>query len=179
MTSLLHAWRSGQPDALDRLLPLVYDHLRGIARRKLADERSGTLQPTELVHEAFVKLVGASVPWEDRAHFLAVAGRAMRQVLVEHARRRNSEKRGAGVRPVTLEPGRVADLRDHEALVQIDDALTRLAALDERQARVVELQLFAGLTYAETAEVLDISEATVDRDLRLARAWLTSQLAAS
>jgi RNA polymerase sigma factor (TIGR02999 family) len=178
VTRLLEAWREGDDSALDDLFPLVYDELRALARLKMSDEAAGhTLRSTELVHEAWIKLSGARVDWQDRAHFFAIAGRAMRQILVEHARRRRSRKRGGGEAPATLDAERVADHRLNDDLViELDQAMSRLAAIDERRARVVELQLFAGLTYAETGAVLGISEATVDRDLRLARAWLASQL---
>jgi RNA polymerase sigma factor (TIGR02999 family) len=178
VTRLLASWRAGDPAAFDDLFPLVYDKLRALARLKLSDEAPGhTLRSTELVHEAYAKLAGANIDCRDRAHFFAIAGRAMRQILVEHARRRRSQKRGAGGHHQTLDGDHVADNRNDELLIELDEAMSRLAGIDERQARVVELHLFAGLTYAETASVLGVSAATVDRDLRLARAWLASQLA--
>lgn len=177
VTRLLAAWRSGDPAAFNDLFPLVYDQLRALARLKLSDEAPGhTLRSTELVHEAYVKLAGANVDYRDRAHFFAIAGRAMRQILVEHARRRQSHKRGGGAVPATLDADHIADARNDELMIELDDAMSRLAGIDERQARVVELHLFAGLTHSETASVLGISPATVDRDLRIARAWLAAQL---
>lgn len=178
VTGLLKRWRSGDERALDELMSLLYDDLRGLARRRLASEHAGhTLQPTELVHEAFARLAEADVDWQSRAHFLAIAARTMRRVLVDHARQRSREKRGGGVAPITLDEQLLPGRDDAPALLDLDRALRRLASRDERKARVVELHLFGGLTYAETAEALGISEATVDRDLRMAKAWLASELA--
>lgn len=180
VTRLLASWRAGDRAAFNDLFAVVYDQLRTLARIKMNGEAAGhTLRPTELVHEAWAKLAGANVNYQDRTHFMAIAGRAMRQILVEHARRRNSLKRGAGGVPETLEVERIADSGNDELMIELDDAMSRLAAIDERQARVIEMHLFAGLTYAETATALGISPATVDRDLRIARAWLTAQLSAT
>jgi RNA polymerase sigma factor (TIGR02999 family) len=180
VTRLLASWRAGDPAAFNDLFTLVYDELRALARLKLSDEAPGhTLRSTELVHEAYAKLAGGGVDYQSRAHFFAIAGRAMRQILVEHARRRRSLKRGAGDAPVTLDAERIADGHNDELMIELDEAMSRLAAIDERQSRTVELHLFAGLTYAETAAVLGVSAATVDRDLRIARAWLAAQLSAN
>jgi RNA polymerase sigma factor (TIGR02999 family) len=174
---LLLAWRNGDASALDRLMPLMYDELHGLARRHLQNERSDhTLQTTALLHEAYLKLVGAEVKWEGRVHFLAVAATVMRRILVDHARSRSRQKRGLGAQRVSLDD---ADLAAPDAsidLLALDDALTRLAAFDTRKARAAELHYFGGLSYEETACALDISEATAHRDLRVAKAWLTREL---
>jgi RNA polymerase sigma factor (TIGR02999 family) len=179
VTRLLREWSAGDRNALERLLPLVYDELRRCAGAYLRRERAGhTLQPTALVHEAYLKLVGGeTVAWKDRAHFFGVAARAMRQVLVDHARARNTAKRGEGQVLVALEaasgaatPPRNLDLLD------LDRALSKLAGLDERQSRLVELRLFAGLTIEESAEVLRVSHATVSREWKHAEAWLQREM---
>lgn len=179
VTALLQAWQQGDREAFDRLVPLVYDELRGLARAQLRrDARQWTLQATALVHEAYVRLSGSDVSWESSGHFFAIAARVMRQVLVDEARRRQAEKRGGGARPADLSsvaesPGGTETEEDFLAL---DQALTRLAALDARRAEVVELRYFAGLTIDETSRHLGCSHATVERDLKLARAWLSRQL---
>lgn len=177
VTRLLGEWRSGDREALERLTPLVYDELRRLARRYLASERRDhTLQATGLVNEAFIRLVGADVPWQDRAHFFAVAARMMRRILIDHAKARNSEKRGGAEPKTTYDDGRIADDASALDLLEIDDALSRLAVLDARKADIVVLHFFGGLTYEETAEALGISPATVDRHLRLGKAWLLNEL---
>ncbi len=182
VTKLLHDWSAGDREALDRLLPLVYDELRRRAGAVLRSERAGhTLQPTALVHEAYLKLVGrSSVDWKDRAHFFGVAARAMRQVLVDHARARNAEKRGSGQILVGLEGASAvaaATAPKSLDLLDLDRALSKLASLDARQSRLVELRLFAGLTIDESAEVLQISHATVSREWKHAEAWLQREIA--
>lgn len=164
----------------EQLLPLIYDDLRRLAGSQLRRERADhTLQPTDLVHEAYERLADQSrVDWRGRAHFLAVAAQVMRRLLVDHARQRGRRKRGGGAQRVTL--GGIAapadaDL-DLEELIALDRALTRLAALDEREARVVELRYFGGLTTGEIASVLDVSERTVLGDWAFARAWLKQEL---
>lgn len=179
VTRLLLAWRDGRGDAFDELLPLVYDELRRLASRALRGESAGhTLRTTALVHEAYVRLVGADADWEGSGHFLRVAARAMRRVLVDHARRRKSEKRGSGVSALgldTLEDVLPATTHPDE-VIELDEALERLIALDERKGRAVELHYFGGLSYEEVARALDVSPATVHRDLRMARAWLYKEL---
>lgn len=178
VTQLLMEWRAGSEGALERLLPVVYEELRGLARRALRGEQSGhTLTPTALVHELYLKLDDWKlVDWADRAHFLALAARNMRRLLVDHARARNADKRDGGER-VTLTgidavtPDRAFDL------LAVDQALVRLAALDERKAQVLELRLFAGLDFAELGVVTGLSRATLDREFRAARAWLLVALA--
>jgi RNA polymerase sigma-70 factor, ECF subfamily len=179
VTLLLRELGAGQEDAGDRLLPLVYEELRRLARGYMARERDNhTLQPTALVHEAFLRLVDQrDVAWQDRAHFLAIAAQAMRRVLLDHARRHRAKKRDGGQRE-TLDEGALGDARGSASLdiLALDQALVRLADFDPRALRVVELRYFAGLDVEETAEVLGLSTATVKRDWRDARAWLRREL---
>lgn len=177
ITQLLIAWRDGDPGALERLLPLVYSELHLLAARYMRGEHQGhTLQTTALIHEAYLRLCGSDVAWEGRVHFLAVAAQTMRRILVDHARARGRAKRGGGQAPVTLEDARAQDPARPDDLLALDEALSRLSALDERKARVVELHYFGGLTYDETAAALGISPATVDRELRMAKAWLYREI---
>jgi len=177
VTDLLLAWRAGDDTALARLTPLVHQELRRMARRCLRGERAGhSLQATALVHEAYLRLVDVQhVNWHNRAHFLAMAARLMRRVLVDAARAQRSQKRGGGVLPVSL-----SDARRHpekgEDVVALDEALHALAEVDERKSRVVELRFFGGLSVAETAAALTVSPETVMRDWKLARAWLRREL---
>lgn len=178
-TRLLGELGQGQAGAAERLLPLVYEELRALASSYFARQRSShTLQPTALVHEAFIKLIDQThAHWKDRAHFFAVAATAMRQVLVNHALARNAQKRGGG-RAVLAFADEAADGRPQEFdPLAIDEALRKLAALDARKARVVELRFFAGLAVDEAAEVLGVSKTTVESDWRMARAWLSRALA--
>ncbi len=177
VTQLLHRWRDGDSAALDELTPVLYNELRRIASGQLARERRNhTLQSTEIVHEAFVRLIGTDVPWQDRAHFLAVAARIMRRLLVDHARARGREKRGGDLARVTLQPSDAWSAPVSEDLLTLDGALSRFAVQDERAASAVELHHFGGLTYDEAAEALGVSPATVKRDLRVARAWLRREM---
>ena len=178
VTDLLQAHAAGDPAALDRVFPQVYDELRRIARGRLTRERAGhTLGATELVHEAFFRLVRLDrIDWRGRAHFLAIASRAMRQVLLDHAERRDADKRGGGALAVTLERVPIAQEAESDELVALCEALARLEALEPRQARVVECRFFAGLNLDETAAALGVSAATVSRDWTIARAWLHAQL---
>jgi len=178
ITRLLADLRAGEPDAFDRLFPLVYQELRARAHRLLVRERSGeTLNTTALVHEAYVRLAdSADLSVNDRGHFFALASRAMRHILVDYARRLRAQKRGGGQSPLTLDAGRVAvNDRAHE-LIALNEALDQLTALDERLARNVELRFFGGLSIDETAEVLAVSPRTVRRDWRKARAILYEML---
>ena len=174
VTQLLHGARSGDQDAIERLAPLVYDELRRVARGVFRRERSGhTLQPTVLVHEVFMKLVDeADVNWQSRAHFMAIAARAMRRVLVDHSRSSNAEKRGGGSEVVPLDEAVVYTEDRSPEILLLDRALNDLAKLDPRQARIVELRFFGGLTGDEIAETVGVSTATVTRELRIAQAWL-------
>jgi RNA polymerase sigma factor (TIGR02999 family) len=178
VTELLLAWRDGDADALDRLLPLVYAELHDLAHARMRDEWAGrTLQTTALVHEAYVRLVdGSQVPWQNRAHFYAVCARLMRRILVDRARARGSHKRGGNVLHVPFEDWRKGTPARGVDLLALDEALTRLAAMGRRRAKVVELRYFGGLTVDETAAVLGISPETVERDWRVARLWLLHAL---
>lgn len=177
VTQLLAASRAGDARSLEQLLPLVYSELRQVAQRQMKGENTGhTLQATALVHEAFLRLSGSDVAWQDRVHFFALAASTMRRILVDHAKAKRRGKRGGGAILVPLEDALYAANNTSPDLAAVDEALTRLAARDERKARVVELHFFAGLTYEEIAEVLAISPATVDRDLRFAKAWLFTEL---
>jgi RNA polymerase sigma factor (sigma-70 family) len=198
VTQLLANWRGGDKAALGELTGLVYQELRSLAQRHLRRERSNhTIQRTALVNEAFVRLVNQqSVDWQSRAHFFGLASNLMRRILVDHARARLASKRGGGIEAVSLdeitnptepddtnapagpryaEPGQVDEETD-EDVAAIDEALTRLAALDERQAKIVEMRYFGGLTIEETAAAIGISDATVKREWTLARAWLRREL---
>jgi len=180
VTELLEEARAGREDAVAKLFPVVYDELRRLARGQLRRERQGqSMQATALVNEAYLRLVRADrLTIENRAHFFGIAAKAMRQILVERARARHAAKRGGAQARVTFDEGLVAAVERQPAidLVALDDALSRLAALDAQQARIVELRYFAGLTIDETAEALRISPATVKRDWTLARAWLHREL---
>lgn len=178
VTALLRDVQAGRPDALDRLLPLVYAELRQIADRHMAAERAEhTLQPTALVHEAFLRLVGGSSPvsFNDRNHFLSAASRAMRHVLVDHARMRAAAKRGTHLL-VTLDEPAIGIRAEALDMLVLDDALRRLADADVRCGQVVELRFFGGLDVSEIAAVLGVSSATVKRDWQFARAWLATEL---
>jgi RNA polymerase sigma factor (TIGR02999 family) len=182
VTGLLLAWRQGDPAALPRLMPLIYGELRRLAARFMAAERSDhTLEPTALVHEAYLRLAGGSTPsWQDRAHFFAVAAQLMRRLLVDHARARRRAKRGSGARVLPLDAAAGVGAPDGGSpvdLLALDRSLTDLAGFDDRKARIVELRFFGGLTIAETAEVLGVSTATVILEARLARAWLFLRIA--
>jgi RNA polymerase sigma factor (TIGR02999 family) len=184
ITTLLKAWRRGDQQALDRLTPLVYDHLRKLARHYVRKERpDGQMNATALVHEAYVRLVDArAVDWQDRAHFFAVSAKIMRRILVDAARARSSAKRGGGMQQA--DPSTMMNLdalpatgTDRAAeICKLDDALNSLQQLDPRRAQVVELRFFGGLSVEETAEALSVSPQTVMRDWKLARAWLGREL---
>lgn len=180
VTELLVKWKGGDQEALRALVPLVYQELRDVAHRYLQRERAGhTLQSTALVHEAYLRLMNqAPADTQNRAHFVAVAARLMRQILVDYARTRGAAKRGANLRvEMELENSPAEPLGNQGAdLVALDDALTALAERDEQQTRIIELRYFGGLTIEETAEVLEISPATVKRDWNMARAWLGREL---
>ncbi|MCP3961618.1 MAG: sigma-70 family RNA polymerase sigma factor [bacterium] len=177
VTRLLHAWREGDPDALERLTPLVYQELRRLAHNYMRGEREGhMLQTTALVHEAYLRLVDLELGFQDRVHFFAVSARLMRRVLVDLARERKAAKRGGEAVVLPLEEGLVATKMPGSDVLALDLALEQLASFDARKARVVELRVFGGLTIDETAEVLEVSHATVERDLKLAKAWLARSL---
>jgi RNA polymerase sigma factor (TIGR02999 family) len=177
VTRLLARWRDGDLHAAEELLPLVYEELRRIAHRHMKEERADhTLPATALVHEAYSRLVRMDIEWSGRVHFLAVAARAMRRILVDHARARGRQRRGGGWAKLSLEDTALLTPEPSEQLVALDEALMRLEQLDVRKARAIELHYFGGLDQAETAEALEISTATLTRDLRFARAWLYREL---
>ena len=176
-TQLLTEWRSGHPQALERLTPLVYDELRRLARSYMRAERgSHTLQATAVVHEAFMRLVQANVDLQDRAHFFALASRLMRRVLVDHAKSRSRAKRNSGSRELASEEDPQIVLSLDVDVIALDEALESLMQLEPRLAQVVELHYFGGMTYEEIAASIASSAATVHRDIRLARAWLLNQI---
>jgi RNA polymerase sigma factor (TIGR02999 family) len=178
VTALLKAWSGGERGALERLLPLVYGELRRLAASYMRRERSDhTLQPTALVHEAYLRLVDQNVDWQNRAHFFGIAAQMMRRILVDHARRRQTAKRDAPVYRLSQPEGIAGPDRDPE-LLSLDRALGGLESLDPRQARIVELRFFGGLGVEETAEVVGVSSATVKREWRSARAWLRREIGA-
>lgn len=178
VTRLLREWGEGDRGALDRLVPVLYDHLRDVARRRLrSDEGSATLNTTGLVHEAYLKLVDLREPrFQDRAHFLGVASQVMRRLLVDHARARRAAKRGGGAAALELSEEFWISEPQANAIADLDEALRRLEQLDPRQSRIVEQRYFGGLSLEETAEAVGVSLATVKRELRFARAWLASEL---
>ena len=177
VTELLQQWRSGNADALERLLPLVYEELRQVARARLRHEQPGhTLQATALVHEAYLRLVGSRTTPQNRTHLFAVAARLMREILVDHARRRGARKRGGSVTMMALDESVAAPDIATIDLLALDEALTEMHALESRLCRVVELRFFAGLNINETAEALEGSTATVERDWTVAKAWLHQRL---
>lgn len=179
ITQMLIDWSNGDRKALDRLMPVVYAELRRQAARHLRRERAGhTLQTTDLIHEAYLRLVDQrSVRWQNRAHFFAVAAQSMRRILVDHARRRHRAKRGGSAIVLPLEEAlAVAAGKSDGDLLALDEALTRLATIDARQTQIVELRFFSGLSIEETAEVLGVSLTTVKDDLNLAKAWLRREI---
>ncbi|MBZ5583947.1 MAG: sigma-70 family RNA polymerase sigma factor [Acidobacteriia bacterium] len=178
ITMLLAEMGEGKSEALPKLIPLVYQELKRLAARFLRDEREGhTLQPTALVNEAYLRLAGQTAGWQNRAHFMAVAGQVMRRILVDYARRRVADKRGGGEMPLDLDQCEFrVDAGESEELLAVDDALSRLAALDPQQARVVEMRYFGGMTVEETARALAISPRTVKREWAMAKAWLRVEM---
>jgi RNA polymerase sigma factor (TIGR02999 family) len=178
VTQLLGRWRGGDREALDSLIPLVYNELRQIARHYLRNERAEhTLQSTALVHEAYVRLTNQELPdWQNRAHFFAVAAQLMRQILVDHARAYRAGKRGGGACNLALEDAEEKAQRVDVDVLALDDALKTLSVMDPQQSKVVELKFFGGLSIEDTAEVLGISSSTVKRDWITARAWLHREL---
>ena len=181
ITRLLDELRQGCAQAEAKLIPLVYDELRRLARIQMASERfDHTLQATALVHEAYIKLVASKrIEWTDRAHFFAVAAEMMRQILVDHARKRAAQKRGSAGVKVVLEDGMAISDADLERILCVDEALRRLKSIDARQAQVVVLRFFAGLDYAEIAETLGIAERMAKRDWKHAQAWLYGEVQGS
>ena len=180
ITQLLRRWRDGSGDALDELTPLVYKQLRLLAGRIFSGESQGhTLQPTVLVNEVFQRLIGKEIDWSDRNHFYALSSRLMRRILVDHAKAKQAEKRGGAAIRVSYREGRLgAESSDIAEVLALDSALQELESFDSRKAKVLELHYFAGFTYKEVADVLNIAESTVHQDLRTAKAWLNNRLSA-
>jgi RNA polymerase sigma factor (TIGR02999 family) len=178
VTELLADWTDGDQEALDKLIPLVYDELHRLASRQLRRERSDhTLQTTALVHEAYLRLVGQrNANWQNRAQFFGVAAQLMRRILVDYARTHKASKRGGSYRRISLSEGAVLTEEKDTDLTELDELLDRLGRLDPQQSRVVELRIFGGLTVEETAEVMGISSRTVKREWSMARAWLHQQI---
>ena len=178
VTELLQKWRSGDKKALDALTPLVYDELHRLAHHYISRERAGhTLQTTALMNEAYLQLVGQNdIEWENRAHFFAVSARVMRHILVDYARQHSSSKRGGSFQKVALDSEAIVSQERAGELVALDEALEALNELHPRRSKVVELRYFGGLNNTEAAAVLQVSEATIERDWRFARAWLYREL---
>lgn len=177
VTQLLRQWSGGNKEALDQLMPFVYDQLHKLAASCLRSERPDhTLRATALVNEAYVRLVDADVQWQDRVHFFAVSARVLRRILVDHAKSRNRHKRGGEFQRIPLDEAMIVGPESDRSIVELDDALHRLAAQDQRKSDLIELLFFGGLTYDEAAAALQISPATVHRELTLAKAWLYREL---
>ena len=179
-TQLLHEWSGGRKEALDQLMPVIYDELRRLAGKYLYSERRDhTLRATALVNEAYLRLVSSDVNYQDRVHFYAVAARTLRHILVDYAKARKREKRGGGLENVPLEEAILVGPETDRGLVELDEALNALAEHDAKKAKVVELLYFGGLTYDEAAEVLEVSRATVHREMKVAKAWLHREMTRS
>jgi RNA polymerase sigma factor (TIGR02999 family) len=177
ITHLLTAWSQGDRSALEELTPLLYDELRQLAERCMRGEKDGhTLQPTALVHEAYERLIGVDLQWRSRAHFMGAAAQVMRRILVDHARARNAAKRGVDYSRVSLDDALEIGADSQQLVIELDDALTKLGRFDGLKSQILEMRFFGGLTYEQAAAVLDISPATLDRELRLAKAWLRHEL---
>jgi RNA polymerase sigma factor (TIGR02999 family) len=175
---LSQAYTEENNQSLDELMPAVYDQLRKLAANCLASENPGhTLRATALVHEAYVRLAGSNISFEDRVHFYAVAARMLRRILVDHAKTNRRQKRGGGAQRVDLEEAVLVGAKDDSGILALDDALTRLIAVDRRKGEIIQLLFFGGLTYEECAAALKISQATLYRDLTMAKAWLYRELA--
>jgi RNA polymerase sigma factor (TIGR02999 family) len=177
ITRLLQNWVAGDSASLDRLTPMVYQHLHKIAANAFRGERADhTLQTTALVHEAYAKLVDIDIDWQDRSHFFALAARLMRRILVDHAKSKSAKRRGEGGKALPLDDVIVVTPEVGDEILDLHEALNQLAERDPRKAEMLELQFFGGLTYEEMSEVLNLSRSTLDRDLRFAKAWLGNQL---
>ncbi|GAB1263698.1 ECF-type sigma factor [Aurantivibrio infirmus] len=176
VTQLLSSWRSGNDEALQQLTPIIYQTLRRLSAKHIGGERNPTIQATELVHEAFIDLIDVKVDWQDRAHFFAVASRLMRRLLIDRARSRLRKKRGGDLQLTQIDLNELPQVETEQELLDLDGALIQLKGIDSRKADVLELHFFGGMTYPEIASSLGISEATVDRDLRFAKAWVYNEL---
>jgi RNA polymerase sigma factor (TIGR02999 family) len=178
ITQMLNAASTGDSIALDNILPIVYNELRKISSKYLRDEyKKHTLQTTELVHEAYIKLIGdQNLAWESRAHFFGIAARSMRQILVDYARKKKSDKRGKGKTQLSLDDVNFILTDSEDQILNLNEALTKLEKIEERSCKIVELRFFSGLSIEETAEMLNISVATVKRDWQFAKAWLYREI---
>jgi len=177
VTQLLQQWGSGNRQALDELMPVVYDHLRKLASNCLRSERPDhTLRATALVHEAYLRLVDSEITLQDRVHFYVISARLLRRILVDHAKSRNRHKRGGEFQKIPLDEAVLVGPESDHGILELDEALRRLAAQDQRKSELIELLFFGGLTYDEAAAALKISPATVHRELTLAKAWLHREL---
>ncbi len=176
VTELLAAWRSGDEQALQQLTPVIYNSLRRLSAKHLSGEKNLSIQATELVHEAYLNLIDVEIDWQNRAHFFAVASRLIRRMLIDRARAKQRQKRGGEFKQVDTDIERLAADTPEKELLDLHYALEQLNSKDPRKSEVLELHFFGGLTYKEIATVLDISEATVDRDLRFAKAWIYSEI---
>lgn len=178
ITRLLNVYSNGNKDVLSEILPLVYDELRRISSKYLRGEyRNHTFQTTELVHEAYLKLIGSeNISWQSRAHFFGIAAQSMRQILVDYARKKKAKKRGEGKPNIPLDSALEISNQSDEQIIALDDALKKLESVEERSGKIVELRFFSGLTIEETAEVLSISPATAKRDWNFAKAWLYREI---
>lgn len=177
VTQLLQQWGSGNKQALDELMPVVYDHLRKLASNCLRSERPDhTLRATALVHEAYLRLVDSEIALQDRVHFYVISARLLRRILVDHAKSRNRHKRGGEFQKIPLDEAVLVGPESDHGILELDEALQRLAAQDQRKSELIELLFFGGLTYDEAADALKISPATVHRELTLAKAWLHREL---
>jgi RNA polymerase sigma-70 factor (ECF subfamily) len=177
VTVLLRQWSEGNQEALDRLMPIVYAQLRKLAANSLKGERPNhTLRATELVHEAYLRLVGSETPWQNRVHFYAVAATVLRHILVDHAKANRRHKRGGDAEKIPLDEAVLVGPEASSEVMSLDEALKRLALTDARKSRIVELTFFGGMTLEEIAAVLNVSDKTVHRDLRVAKAWLHREL---
>ena len=177
VTQLLQQWGSGNKQALDELMPVVYDHLRKLASNCLRSERPDhTLRATALVHEAYLRLVDSEITLQDRVHFYVISARLLRRILVDHAKSRNRHKRGGEFQKIPLDEAVLVGPESDHGILELDEALQRLAAQDQRKSELIELLFFGGLTYDEAADALKISPATVHRELTLAKAWLHREL---
>jgi RNA polymerase sigma-70 factor, ECF subfamily len=178
VTRLLQQWSGGDKQALDELMPLVYDQLHKLAANCMRGERADhTLRATALVHEAYVRLVDSDVAWQNRVHFYAVSARLLRNILVDHAKAHNRQKRGGYAEKISLDDAVVVGPETPAGIIELDEALRRLASHDQRKSEIVEMLFFGGLTYDEVASTLKISPATVHRELKMAKAWLHRELA--
>ncbi len=179
-TQLLHEWGGGSKEALDQLMPIIYDELRKLAGYYLNSERRDhTLRATALVNEAYMRLVKSDVTYQDRSHFYAVAARTLRHILVDYAKTRRRDKRGGGIENLPIDEAILVGAESYRGLVELDDALNALAVHDQAKAKVVELLFFGGLTYDEAAAVMGISRATLHREMKMAKAWLHRELTRS